>query len=214
MQLAWARAFASAARSGPDVAELRGWLAGDAPDGLVVDTDLRWTLLQALVANGAAADDEIDAELAGDATASGQRHACVARALRPTAVAKAEAWAELVGEQPLPNWRHRALLQGFWHPAQVELTRPWVTRFHEATAEVWHRRDGEQAREFVSVGYPFYHVSEQTLAASDAWLADESHPAPARRLVAEGRDMIARALTARATDAARPRGGDATAVPA
>ena len=203
MQLAWARAFASAARSAAELAELRAWLAGDAPDGLVVDTDLRWTLLQALVANGAAADDEIDAELAGDATASGQRHACVARALRPEVAAKQEAWAELVGEQPLPNWRHRALLQGFWHPAQVELTKPWVARFHEAAAGVWRNRDGEQAREYLSVGYPVHHVSEQTLALSDAWAADEGHPAPARRLMAEGRDMIARALAARATDAAR-----------
>jgi len=35
---------------------------------------------------------------------------------------------------------------------------------------------------------------------SDRWLADRSRPAPLRRLVAEGRDEVARSLTARARD--------------
>ncbi len=202
-QLAWARAFIDAARSGDELAVLRGWLDGaGVPDGLVVDAELRWSVVRALVANGAAGDAEIDAELAVDATATGERHAATARALRPTGAAKTQAWQELVGEQALPNWRHRAILQGFWHPAQVELTAPWVPAFHEVADDLWARRGGEQAREFLSAAYPVLHVSEHTLRLSNAWLADQSRPAPARRLVAEGRDSVARALAARATDAA------------
>jgi aminopeptidase N len=202
-QLAWARAYTAAARTPEELAVLRGWLDGvGVPDGLVVHADLRWSLVQALVANGAAGEDVIDAELASDATATGQRHAATARALLPTPGAKARAWDELVGDPAPPNWRHRALLQGFWHPAQLALTEPWVDQFHAAAADVWARRDGEQAREFLLMAYPPHHVSERTLAASDAWLADESHPAPARRLMAEGRDSVARALAARARDAA------------
>ena len=202
-QLAWARAYARAARTPEELAALRGWLDGvDVPEGLAIDTELRWTLLKALVALGAAGDDEIEAELARDATAAGQREAATARALRPTPAAKAEAWQLLVGEPEPENWRHRAVLGGFWHPAQLAVTEPYVAKFHQVADDIWERRSGELAREFLRLGYPGYHVSEETVAMSEAWLADESRPAPARRLLAEGRDSVVRALAARAADAA------------
>jgi aminopeptidase N len=202
-QLAWARAYARAARTGDELAVVRGWLDGaGVPEGLTVDTELRWALLQALVAAGAAGDPEIAAELASDQTAGGEREAATARALRPTEAAKAEAWQALVGEPAPPNWRQRALLYGFWHPSQLALTEPYVDAFHRDAAGVFASRAGEQGREFLTLGYPTYHVSERTIAATDAWLADDRHPGPARRLVAEGRDTVARALRARARDAA------------
>jgi aminopeptidase N len=40
------------------------------------------------------------------------------------------------------------------------------------------------------------------VAATDAWLAQDGNPASLRRLVAEGRDGVVRALKARARDAA------------
>jgi aminopeptidase N len=203
LQLAWARTYIRAVRSADELAVLRGWLsAALPPDGLVIDTELRWSILQALVAGGAADDEEIDAALAADATASGEREAATARALRPTADAKAEAWQSLTGEQPLPNWQHRAILLGFWHPAQLALTGPYVSAFHEVAGDIWAHRDGDQAREFLGLGYPTLHVSEATAAASEAWVADERHPAPARRLIAEGRDSVVRALKGRTADAA------------
>ncbi|HEY8472701.1 MAG TPA: aminopeptidase N [Natronosporangium sp.] len=204
-QLAWARTYAAAARSADKLAVLRDWLDGrNVPDGLTVDTELRWNFLHALVAGGAAGDDEIDAELDNDRTANGEREAAIARALRPTPAAKAEAWRLVTGDPAPPNWQHRATLQGFWHPAQLALTEPYVAAFHEVAADIVNRRTGEQWREFLGMGYPLVHVSEATVAASDAWLADERHPAAARRLVAEGRDSVVRALRARATD--RDRG--------
>jgi aminopeptidase N len=202
LQLAWARTYIRAARA-EELAVLRGWLSGTGiPEGLVIDTELRWSILQALVAGGAADDEEIDAMLAADATASGEREAATARALRPTPEAKAEAWQSLTGDPALPNWQHRAILLGFWHPAQLVLTVPYVAAFHEVAADIWARRDGDQAREFLGLGYPTLHVSEATAAASEAWAADERHPAPARRLIAEGRDSIVRARAGRAADAA------------
>jgi aminopeptidase N len=53
----------------------------------------------------------------------------------------------------------------------------------------------------VFFGYPAYHVSQSTVDSTDAWLAVEGHPAPLRRLIAEGKDGITRALSARAKDA-------------
>ncbi|WFE30561.1 aminopeptidase N [Solwaraspora sp. WMMD791] len=202
-QLAWARSFATAARSDDDLAVLRGWLDGaDVVPGLTIDTELRWTVLQSLAANGAATGEQIDAELARDRTASGEREAALARALLPDAANKAAVWAQLTGPDSLPNWQHRALLQGFQHPTQVELTAPYRQKYFEVAGRIWATRDSEPAQEFVMLAYPAYLVSQETVDATDEWLAGEGHPAPLRRLVAEGRDGVVRALTARATDTA------------
>ncbi|MEO3822078.1 aminopeptidase N [Plantactinospora sp. B24E8] len=203
LQLAWARTYTSAARTDDELAVLRGWLDGtEVPAGLTVDTELRWSVLRALVAGGAASREEIEAELASDRTSSGEREAALAHALVPTAENKAEVWATLTGAEALPNWRHRALLQGFQHPAQVELTAPYAERFFAEVGRVWGSRDSEPAQEFVILAYPAYQVSEETIRATDAWLAESGHPAPLRRLVAEGRDGVLRAVQARARDAA------------
>ncbi|MGC5053771.1 aminopeptidase N [Micromonospora sp. DT48] len=201
-QLAWARAYVSAARSDEDLAVLRGWLEGtQVTPGLTIDTELRWSVLQALVANGVAGPAEIEAELARDKTSSGEREAAYAHALVPTEANKAAVWAQLTGPEALPNWRHRALLQGFSHPTQVELVTPYRDRYFASVGQVWATRDSEPAQEFAMLMYPAYLVEEETVAATDAWLAQEGHPGPLRRLVAEGRDGVVRALAAQACDA-------------
>ncbi|MEH1129950.1 aminopeptidase N [Micromonospora sp. CPCC 206061] len=201
-QLAWARAYSSAARSESDLAVLRGWLDGaGVPDGLSIDTELRWSVLQSLAAKGFVGPDEIEAELASDRTASGEREATFARALLPEAGSKAEVWRRLVSDTALPNWEHRALLQGFQHPTQTQLTAQYIEPYFEAVGPVWAKRDSEPAQEFVMLAYPAYQVSEATVAATEAWLTQEGHPAPLRRLVAEGKDGIVRALRARLRDA-------------
>jgi aminopeptidase N len=201
-QLAWARLYANAARSQADLAVVAGWRDGTGiPDGLAIDTELRWTLLNALVAQGAAGPAEIEAELDRDRTASGERSAALAHALVPTPESKAETWRRLTGEETLPNWLQRSLLQGFHHPSQLELTAPYVPKFFDVVDEIWATRDSEPAQEFVFYGFPTPHISAETVAATDAWLAVEGHPAPLRRLVAEGKDGTVRALAARAKDA-------------
>ncbi len=201
-QLAWARAYVSAARSAEDLAILRGWLDGsEVTAGLTIDTELRWSVLQSLVANGVAGGPQIEAELAGDKTSSGEREAAYAHALLPTAENKAAVWAQLTGAEALPNWRNRALLQGFTHPTQVELITPYRDRYFDTVGQVWARRDSEPAQEFAMLVYPAYLVDDDTVEATDAWLAQEGHPGPLRRLVAEGRDGVVRALAARARDA-------------
>ncbi|WP_189115378.1 aminopeptidase N [Pilimelia terevasa] len=203
-QLAWARAYASAARTDGDVAVLRGWLAGqDVAPGLVVDAELRWSVLQSLAAVGGAGAAEIAQELKGDPTNSGEREAALAEALLPEAAAKERVWQQLVGPDSLPNWKQRALLQGFQHPTQVALTAPYADRFFESAARIWAEQDSETAQAFVGLGYPAFQVTDAAIAAAEAWLAaNEDQPAPLRRLVAEGRDGAVRARAARARDTA------------
>ncbi|GIL30308.1 aminopeptidase N [Actinocatenispora comari] len=201
-QLAFAQEYAALARTDADLAVLKGWLDGTGvPDGLTVDTDLRWHLLHSLVALGTYGAAEIDAELARDNTASGRRQASVARAALPDAASKAEIWTKITTDTSLPNWLQRAMLQGFWHSAQLELLTPYRDRYFADVAGVSERFDGEVAQVFAIMGYPSLLVDDATVAATDRWLTGE-HPAPLRRLVAEGKDGVERALRARACDTA------------
>jgi aminopeptidase N len=86
-------------------------------------------------------------------------------------------------------------------PAQRELTAGYVERYFAEIRPLWDRRPGEIAKNAVQYLFPPV-VEQRTLAAADAWLATPDQPGPLRRLVAEGRDGIARALRARERDAA------------
>ena len=201
-QLAWSRAFAASARSDKHAQLLRGLLDGSVVvDGLDVDTDTRWVLLQGLVAIDGANVAEIDAELERDTTATGQRHAATCRALRPDPQGKAESWRRATEDDDLPNAVNRAVVLGFSHPAQAELLRPYVERYFARIGEVWARRSSEIAQQVVVGLFPSL-VEQSTVDAADTWLADEDHPPALRRLVIEGRDGTARALRCRTKDAA------------
>ncbi|WP_041241391.1 aminopeptidase N [Geodermatophilus obscurus] len=205
-QLQWSRTFAGAARTQEHAAVLRSLLDGSrVVEGLPVDADARWAFLHGLVAIGAAGDEEIAAEEARDATATGVRRAATARALRPTSEAKEETWTRAFTDDTIPNAVHEAMLQGFWHPAQRALTAGYVERYFADIRPLWDRRPGEIAKNAVQYLFPPV-VELRTVQVADAWLAGEDHPAPLRRLVAEGRDGIARSLRARERDAAESDG--------
>jgi aminopeptidase N len=199
LQLRWVRGFAATARTAEDVALLAAWLDGSQlPDGLPVEADLRWALLHGLVAAGAAGTDDIERESATDRTVAGRREAATARALLPTPGAKAAAWRFATDDPDASLDLRVATLTGFSHPAQLDLTAPFVPRFFEDLDRAWVTRGPERARALAVFGFPRYHVSDDTLARCDAWLAGDHRPSQLVRLVTEGRDKMRRALTARA----------------
>lgn len=176
-------------------------------DGLAVDTDLRWALLTSLVAAGRADDGAIDAELVRDNTAAGQEKAATCRAARPTAEAKAQAWASVIDSDALTNYVQDAVIAGFNLPDHRELLKPYVGRYFDALKGVWETRSHEIAQQLIVGLYPSYQVEPATLEATDAWLAS-AEPAPAlARLVVESRAGVERALKAQEVDrAAAARG--------
>ncbi|MFB7290154.1 aminopeptidase N [Actinacidiphila glaucinigra] len=202
-QLAWARAFAATARTKEQLDLIAGLLGGtETIEGLAVDTELRWSLLERLAATGRADEEAIAAELGRDATAAGERHAATARAARPTAEAKAEAWASVVEAETLTNAVQEAVIGGFSEPDQRELLAPYTQRYFAAVSDVFSSRSHEMAQQIIVGLYPALQVSQDTLDATDAWLA-AADPAPAlRRMVTECRAGVERALKARAADAA------------
>ncbi|GAA2597136.1 aminopeptidase N [Streptomyces axinellae] len=206
-QLAWARFLSSVADAATAEQELRlleGLLAGSARiDGLDVDQELRWTFLEALAAAGAADEGVINAELARDDTASGKRHQVRCLAARPSQAVKAQAWVSVIESDRLSNALVEATISGFDQPGQAELTAPYAPRYFEMLESVWASRSIEIAMAIVRGLFPASQRDQATLDAADAWLAAHPHAAGAlRRLVAESRDDLARAVAAQLVDRA------------
>ncbi len=203
-QLTWARFVAAVASNEGDLQLLRGLLDGTAEiDGLEVDQELRWAFLEPLAAHGAADEAVLDAELARDDTASGKRHQVRCLAARPSAAVKDQAWAAVVESDTLSNALVEATIAGFAQPSQRELGAPYTAKYFEAIERVWDERSIQIAMDVVKGLFPFLQDSQQTLDATDAWLASHKTAAPAlRRLVLEARDDLARTLRGQACDAA------------
>jgi aminopeptidase N len=202
-QLAWARAFAATARTPEQLDLLEALLDGTRTiEGLAVDTELRWAFVERLAAVGRFDEAEIAAEYERDKTAAGERHAATARAARPTAEAKAEAWASVVGSDKLPNAVQEAVISGFVQTDQRELLAPYADTYFEVVKGVWDSRSHEIAQQIAIGLYPAVQVCEETLAKTDTWLAAAEPNAALRRLVSESRAGVERALRAQAADAA------------
>jgi aminopeptidase N len=201
-QLTWARFFASVAESEADFRLLSGLLAGtEEIDGLDVDQELRWSFLEPLAAHGVADESAIAAELARDDTASGKRHEVRCLASRPSAAVKDQAWATVVESDKLSNALVEATISGFVQPSQRELIAPYTEKYFEAIERVWSERSIQIGMDVVRDLYPSLQDSRATLDATDEWLAAHESAAPAlRRLVAESRDDLARALRAQECD--------------
>ena len=199
-QLAYIRALAGVATSAADLALLTGLLDGsEVLDGLTVDTDLRWSLLWRLVSRGASGTDEIDAELARDATDAGERHAAGCRAAIPTVEAKQQAWETLIaGELTIAMFR--AMLAGFADPDQSQLVEPYLEEYFEVVGDVWRDWSSAMAQDFVSGIYAVAPISDKTVEVTDAYIKAADPPAALRRLLTEGRDDVLRALHCQARD--------------
>ena len=202
-QLQLVSATAALTTPGDDTTALRALLDGtETLEGLVVDFEMRWTLLTALVAAGAADAGDIDAERAREDTATGRERAARARASRPTAEAKEEAWAAAV-EGSLPNAVVDAVAQGFTRPGTpAELLRPFVERYHALLDTVEQRESHAMVEAIVGGFYPRPLADRGLLERTQAWLDASPHAhAALRRLVLENRDPVVRALAAQERDA-------------
>ena len=156
-QLQLVSATAALTTPGDDTAHaLRALLDGtEVLEGLAVDFEMRWTLLTALVAAGAADAGEIDAERAREDTATGRERAARARAARPTAEAKEEAWAAAVEGTACPTPSSTPSPTGFTRPGTpAELLRPFVERYHAMLDTVEQRGSHAMVEAIVYGFYP------------------------------------------------------------
>lgn len=210
-QLSWARTLATVSRTeGSQAALLRGLLDGsERVPGLAVDAELRWSLWHALAARGLATEQELDAELARDTTASGRAGHATALAARPEAAVKAAAWEAAVRGTELSNQLLSATIAGF-NTAPEELLDPFVEPYFECLETVWAERSIEIASRIVHGLYPGVRdlgpagnpEDHPVLARTDRWLSEHpGAPRALRRIVIEQRSHLHRSLAAQALSA-------------
>ncbi|TRW43677.1 aminopeptidase N [Georgenia yuyongxinii] len=205
VQLVWARALAAAAAVAPAAApRLREVLAGEVP-GLPLGPELRWSLWQSLAAVGDATREELDGELARDATADGATQHLAALVAVPDPEVKAAAWQELLTPGALTNDHVDATLAGFAQPLHRELTAPYTERYFASLRQIWAEHSIEIADRLVRGLYPAHQDAEPgrdpadhpVLRRTADWLeVNPDAPAALRRLVVEARDHLLRALRA------------------
>ena len=208
-QLAFVNALCTSVLSTRHVVVLADLLDHDPAElglaGLSIDTDLRWRIVTALAAAGEIDADGpatpfIDAEVQRDPTAAGKRFGAQASAARPQAAVKESAWKTVTEDDALANITARSIIAGFVKPGQAELLKPFGARYFAAIRGIWERRSSEVAQTVVVGLYPSWDISDDGIAAADAFLADPELPAALRRLVLEGRAGIERSLRARQFD--------------
>lgn len=193
-QLQFARSFATMANTAPQNQKISEILTG-AIKGLTLDADLRWHLLCSLSERGLTTRAQLDEELKKDPSTLGELNHLHAIAALPTSEDKASAWARIASEET-SNANRVALINGFNRPLHRDLIASYVDKYFELVLEMSHRKSLEATTRFAQAAFPIYITTNQTLEKANYWLdvtAKDATPG-LRRLVAEGRDALARAL--------------------
>ena len=203
-QFQFVKFFANFASTAEHVTALQGLLDGSvALDGLEIDTDLSWEVLEGLVLAGAAGETEIQAALDKDNTSNGQQAAARARATVATAEGKRVAFDSLVASDDLPNAIVRNVTMGYQHTNDPASLAGLVEPYFAALSGVWESRSYKIA-EYIILGlYPAPLASQELVDATRNWLdANTDVPAALRRMVTESLAGVERALVAQARDRA------------
>ncbi len=169
--------------------------------GREIDTDLKWDLLTGLVLVGAAAEAEIEAMLATDNTANGQKAAALAKGAIPTAQAKALVWNTAVETNEWSNTILQYSTLGFGRGSS-ELLSPYVEKYFEDVLKMWNNKTFKMAEYAVANLYPMSLATSELAEKTRAFLDNPEVVAiPAlRRLLVENLDPIDRALKVQAKD--------------
>jgi aminopeptidase N len=101
----------------------------------------------------------------------------------------------------LPNATFRATLDGFADQDAGELLEPYASRYFDVVGDIWRDWGSDMAQYFAKSAYPSWKVTPEGIAAADAYIERADPPPALRRLLAEGRDDVARALRCRHRDA-------------
>ncbi len=202
-QVLVAKALIGAARGESGTALLKGWLVGEeVPEGLVIDTAMRWAITSALAKLGAIGHEEIAAELELDKTSAGAEEAAGAGAALKDDASKAQAWGLVTGDDELPNETYRAICMGFWRYGQDEILEPYPAAYLDLLGRISRREGAWADRGYAAIGtalrwlFPQPLVTDTLVATIAEWLDSNSPSDQVRRAVTERLDEARRALQA------------------
>ena len=200
-QLQFARVFATLAHTQAHGLKVRELLDGKL-NGLVIDADLRWHLLLALVERGLAGASDIDAELTRDNTLTGKLALERCMAAIPSMEAKEAAFKKATENFEISNWSRLNTIQGFARPLHREMHAKFIDKYFAVILDIYNQRSYEDSSTVIDLLYPSYVVSNETLEKTDKWLnsvGKDAHPT-LRRHVLEAKDSLERALRVQAVD--------------
>ena len=133
------------ARISADTGFLVDWLGQDD-----VDPSVRWAAVHRLAELGD--PSHIDPESERDKSVSGHHAALSARAAVPTAEAKSQAWAQLMGGD-LGTHEFDAVGAGFWGWEQADLVHPYLARYVTDGLDL-ARRSGQAMGDGIGDAFP------------------------------------------------------------
>ncbi|MFT4283809.1 MAG: aminopeptidase N [Protaetiibacter sp.] len=200
-QFQFVKFFANIASTPEHADVLQRLRAGElALEGLAIDTDLDWELLEGLVLVGAAGELEIAAALEKDDTANGQQAAARARATVPTLEAKEAALVAGLTDASISNVVLRNMALGYTHTNDPSSLAPLLPLYFESIRRVWDERSFQLAQYIVHGFYPATLATTELVDATRAWLDANPEPAALRRMVVEELAGVERALAAQERD--------------
>ena len=187
---------------------LQSWRVGErVPTGLVLDAELRWTLVTRLAALGALSAADIDTELAADASTAGRGARGTGQGARGRIrQAKSAAWRDLTEPTTLSAYELYAIGEGFFAQGQDELTRPYVDRFFADMPGTGRLRSGWALPLVITAAFPVLAASPAVLELAEATLAGELDP-KVRRAMTDGTDVASPGGTRAAAFRLTGRGG-------
>jgi aminopeptidase N len=181
-----------------DADMLKSWLDGDdVPDGLEIGVELRWALVLRLVQLEVLGAEDIDAELARDASTEGVINAARCRAALPAG--KEAAWTRIMTDPTVGVRELLAVAEGFWHPGQAAITAPYVDRFFTDIPRTAEIRSGMVVALTVLRIAPKYVIDPNLIARAEALIADETVAPGIRRQTANFADNLRKAVEVRRT---------------
>jgi len=187
LSIALTRGLAATTR---DTDLLVSWLTSGRTDtGVDLDPGLRWAVVARLCALGAMDAEQVEIERLDDGSLAGDLGAACALASRPTAEAKAAAWATMT-EPDVSNRMFEAQARGLWDPEQVDLCAPYVDAYLAEAPGVAERR-GQGFSLVVGRAFPALEVSPAQRDRLAEVLASGSVPTVLARLWNDHLDDLA-----------------------
>jgi len=182
------------------------WLVDEKiPQGLPIDTDLRWLIVTALARWGRADEAMIEQTLAFDHTQTGMEHAAGARAARADATAKADAWNLATQSEDVPNETLVQICANFWNFGQEDLTRQYAAQYFDVAdaiasgAGIWAGRGDAAVDTVLTSLWPTPVADQAFVEDAEKWLAARPNLAtPVAKIASESIDRTKRMLKAQA----------------
>ena len=154
-------------------ANARGLLDGTVTlDGLDIDNNFTWTIVQSLTSVNEMTNEDVDAQLAKKDTTENREFAYGARASMATVEAKEWAWDQALHNDELTNSQLEAVARGFSTTPRADLVEPFAAKYFETVDWVWANKTYHMAEALLNGLYPGYADPATLTKLGDAWLEE------------------------------------------